>query len=137
MKFLPLVCRVLLGLVFVFSGANMLHPLNPALPSPAGTPMGDWNTIMMVSNWMKVVGFFQLLGGLLVLVGRTAPLGLVILAPIIVNVLCFHILLAGGKDIAIGVFVGVLEVLLVYFYRENFAGIFATNARPVVTARTI
>lgn len=137
MKFLPLVCRVLLGLVFVFSGANMIHPLFPAAAPVTGTAMGDWNSIMTVSNWMKVVGFFQLLGGLLVLVGRTAPLGLVILAPIIVNVLCFHIFLAGGKDIAIGVFVGVLEALLVYFYRENFAGIFATNARPAGTARTM
>ena len=135
MKFLPLVCRVLLGVIFVVIGASMLYPFFPA---PAhGTVQDDWNSIMVVSNWMKVVGFFQLLGGLLVLVGRTAPLGLVILAPIIVNVLCFHIFLAGGKDIAIGVFVGVLEVLLVYFYRENFAGIFARNARPVVKARTI
>lgn len=132
MKILPLLCRVLLGLAFIVSGANILHPLIPAEASAAGTPIGDWTNIMAASHWMKVVGFFQLVGGLLVLIGGTAPLGLVMLAPIILNILCFHVFLDGGQHIAPGVFLGLLEVLLVYFYRGNFAGIFATKAQPVV-----
>ena len=137
MKILPVVCRVLLGLMFVVFGANIMHSFLPVPPQVPGTAAVDWGNIMMASHWMKVVGFFQFLAGVLLLVGGTAPLGLVILAPIIVNVLCFHMFLTGGQGIGAGVFVGVLEVLLVYFYRASFAGIFSTKAKPVIKGQVV
>jgi putative oxidoreductase len=137
MKFVPIVCRILLGLVFVVFGANGLHQFIPGPMPPAGTPVGDWIAIMHASHWLYAVSAFQVIGGLLVLYGGTVPLGLAILCPITVNILNFHIYLTGGQMIGPGLFVTVLELLLIYFYRANFAGILTTKARPVMAGPAV
>jgi putative oxidoreductase len=137
MKFLPLACRILLGLLFVVFGANGLHPfLHMGAPPPAGTGIGDWTNIMLATHWMQVVAFLQLLGGVLVLIGGTLPLGLMLLCPITFNILCYHMFLAGGQKIGMGIFTALLEVLLIYYYRGSFAGILTAKAQPTVTARS-
>jgi hypothetical protein len=131
MKVLAIICRVLLGLIFVIFGANGLHQFIPGpMPGP-GTPVGDFFTVMHNSGWMSAVAAFQVIGGLLVLVPGTVPLGLVVLAPIIVNIFLFHILLAGGHGLGPGLAVLVLELLLIYLYRSAFTGILTTKAHPV------
>ena len=131
MKIVALICRILLGLMFVVFGANGIHPFIPMGPMPpAGSPPAQFMGVMMPSGWMHHVAFFQILGGLLVLIGGTAPLGLVILGPILVNILLFHILLTGGQGIAPGLIATLLEIILIYAYRANFAGIFSYRATP-------
>ncbi len=130
MKILTLICRLLLGLMFVISGANLMHPFMPMQPFPAGSPPAQFFGVMAPSGWMHHVGFFQFIGGLLVLIGGTAPLGLVILGPILANILMFHVLLMGGQGIGMGLFATLLEIILIYAYRSNFAGIFTYKAKP-------
>ncbi len=130
MKYLALVCRILLGLLFVVTGANVLHPFLPAPPLPPGSPTAQFMAVMGPTGWMYHVGFFQVLGGLLVLIGGTAPLGLCILGPILVNILIFHVLFMGGHGIGPGLFATLLEIVLIYAYRANFAGIFTFKAKP-------
>ena len=132
MKYLYLICRILLGLLFVVFGANLLHPFLPMELPPAGSPPAQFMGVMFPSGWMHEIGILQLIGGLLVLIGGTAPLGLVILGPLIVNILTFHILLAGGHGIAPGLFATVLEIILIYGYRSDFAGIFTYRATPTL-----
>ncbi len=130
MKYLYLICRILLGLMFVIFGANILHPFLPMPAPPAGSTIAQFDAVMMSTGWMHHVGFFQFLGGLLVLIGGTTPLGLVILGPILVNILIFHVLLMGGHGIGIGLFATVLEIILICGDRANFAGIFTYKATP-------
>lgn len=132
MKWLYLICRILLGLMFVVFGANILHPFMPMQAPPAGSPPAQFMAVMAPTGWMTVVGLCQLLGGLFVLIGGTAPLGLVILGPVIVNILTFHSLLLGGHGIGPGLFVTLLEIILIYAYRSNFAGIFTYKATPTL-----
>jgi putative oxidoreductase len=132
MKIVALICRILLGLMFVVFGANLLHPFMPMQMPPAGSPAAQFMGVMAPTGWMHVVGFFQLVGGLLVLIGGTTPLGLVFLAPVLVNILTFHTLLMGGHGIGAGLFATLLELVLIYAYRANFAGIFTTKATPTV-----
>ncbi|MDE1163497.1 MAG: DoxX family protein [Acidobacteriaceae bacterium] len=133
MKIVALVCRVLLGLMFVVFGANILHPFLPMGPMPpADSLVGKFHAVMMVSGWMKVVGAGQLIGGLLVLFGGTLPLGLCILCPITVNILCFHLFLTGGHEMAPGLVATVLELVLVFAYRESFTGILSTREQPTL-----
>jgi len=132
MKIVTIICRILLGLMFIVFGANILHPFMPAPPPPPGSPTAQFMAVMAPTGWMHVVGFFQLLGGLLVLIGGTAPLGLVILGPILVNILTFHSLLMGGQGIVPGLVATLLEIILIYAYRANFAGIFTYKATPTV-----
>jgi len=86
-------------------------------------PMVDWMTVMTKTNYMMPVFAFELLGGLLLLVNRYVPLALVILGPILVNILVFHVLLQpAGLPPAI-VFV-ILWFLVSYSVRSAFVGIF-------------
>src|SRR5436309_14150565 len=91
MKIVVLIARILLGVVFVVFGSNaFLHFIVPP-PMPDG-PMKDFNNVMMVTRYILMVGFFQVLGGLLLFINRFVPLGLTILAAILVNILTTHLL---------------------------------------------
>lgn len=130
MKIATAVSRFILGLGFVVFGANILHPFLPQPPMPEGSLPGQFMTVMGPTHWMALVGLFQLFGGAFVLLGRTAPIGLTLLGPVLVNILAFHILLMGGAGIAPGAVFSVLELFLIYFYRSYFTPIFTVGAVP-------
>jgi putative oxidoreductase len=132
MKVVALICRILLGLIFVVFGLNGFFHFIPMGPMPpADSLVGRWTSVMMETGWMHHIAFFQVLGGVLVLIGGTAPLGLVILGPILVNILIFHTVMMGGHGIGVGAFASLLEIILIWAYRANFAGILTTRAKPV------
>src|SRR6185437_5114829 len=132
MKVLVLICRILLGLGFVFFGCAGLF-MHPQLPA-RGTAMGDFVNIMHEVGFSGAVAALQAIGGLLVLFGGTLPFGLCILCPITVNIWLFHLLLhATAPQMLIApVLVTILEIVLLYAYRGSFAGIWTTKARPTV-----
>ena len=130
MKIAILISRVLLGMGFIIFGLNVLHPFITTPPPPAGSLTAQFVAVMVPSHWMRLVGVLQLLGGLLVVIGRTTPLGLVLLGPILVNILAFHIFIQGGQGIAPGLIFSVLEIFLVYAYRSYFRAIVTANALP-------
>jgi putative oxidoreductase len=130
MKIAILISRVFLGLGFVIFGLNILHPFLP-MPAPVeGTLNAQFMAVMWPTHWMMVVGLFQVVGGLLVLLGRTAPLGLLILAPLLVNILCFHVLIQNGEGIAPGIVFTAFEIFLLNAYWSYFRAIFTTHAIP-------
>src|SRR5438270_4552191 len=102
MKYLIVVVRVLLGLVFVFFGSNAFFKFMGPPPEMHGQA-GAFITALMSSGYMYVVAVLQVLGGLCLLFGaRFVPLGLTLIGPIIVNILLFHIFLdPKGMPIAI------------------------------------
>ena len=133
MKIVAIVCRVLLGLGFVIFGLNGFLHFMPTGPAPAPDSLaGKFFASMLGSGWMKVVAAMQLVGGLLVLLGGTAPLGLAVLAPILFNILCFHLLLTGGSGLLPGLVFTLFELVLLYAYRSYFAGLLSTKAQPAV-----
>jgi len=128
MKIVAIICRILLGLMFLTFGLNILHPFLHMPRPPAGSLPAQFMDVMVPTGWMHVVGTLQVLGGLLVLFGGTAPLGLIVLGPVTFNILVFHIYLEGGQGIAPGLVAALLEIVLIYAYRANFAGIFTYKA---------
>lgn len=88
MKIVTIIARILLGLVFVVFGLNgFIHKAGQMPPGPGG----QFLTAMFQSHFVYAVCAFQIAGGLLLLIGRYVPLGLVILGPVIVNILLFHL----------------------------------------------
>jgi putative oxidoreductase len=129
MKIAILVVRLLLGLVFfVFGLNNILHFMKM---SPPPGDAGTFLTLLMAHNFMTFVGLLMVIAGLLLLVGRYVPLALVILGPILVNILLFHLLFAGGSGIIPGAICTVLEIFLIWAYRFSFRGLF--DAAPEVS----
>ena len=132
MKYAVLAIRILLGVGFVIFGLNIVFPFLPQPPMPADALPAKFLAVAGPTHWMMVVGLFQLAGGILVLIGRTAPLGLALLAPVLVNVLLFHALLMDGEGLAPGILFTLFELFLIYAYRAYFAPLFTTKAVPAV-----
>jgi putative oxidoreductase len=125
MKIAVLIARILLGLIFVFFGVNgYLNFLHAPMPTgQAGQYMG----VMFGSFYMYFVSLVQLVGGVLLLSGQFIPLALVLLGPVLVNVLLFHISFqpAGLPPALLST---VLWFIIFFGYRRAFAGIFAQKA---------
>ncbi|MCK6511783.1 DoxX family protein [Myxococcota bacterium] len=93
-----LAVRILTGLIWVVFGLNgFLHfiPM-PPLPSKAGAFMG---ALAATGYMFPLIKGTEILGGLLLLSGRFTPIGLVLLAPVAVNILAFHLFLAPAGTI--------------------------------------
>jgi putative oxidoreductase len=132
MKVVVLIARLLMGLVFAFFGANMLFHFLPNPPLPPG-PVKDFTTVLNVTHYDMVVGFFQLVPGLLLLVNRYVPLALTVLAAQLVNILTTHILVMHGANLAIPIVVVIMWCIVFWSVRSAFAGIL--QARAVETTR--
>lgn len=130
MKISVMICRLLLGLGFVIFGLNIIHPFLPQPPPVEGSLPAQFLAVVGPTHWMSVIGFFQLVGGILVLIGGTLPLGLVMLAPILVNILLFHICLMDGAGLAPGIVFSVFEIFLLFSYRRYFLPILTAKATP-------
>jgi putative oxidoreductase len=123
MKIFTIIARVLLGLIFLFFGSNGLLHFLPMPPLPQGVT-GEFLHSFLASGYVYVISGFQVVAGLLLLIGRFVPLGLTILGAIIVNIWTFHLLMAPEPaGILPAMVVSVLEVFLVWSYRDRFAGI--------------
>jgi putative oxidoreductase len=121
MKIATIIARTLLGLIFVVFGLNIFLHFIPMPPPPEG-PARDFMTALFLSHYLYVVGALQIAGGLLLLSGRWVPLGLTLLVPVIVNVLCFHALMEPA-GLPMAIVVSALAIFLAWKYRKNFAGI--------------
>lgn len=129
MKIFFLICRIVLGLGFLFFGFLGVHPpANMKMP-PMPPDAVEWSRIMIVHGYQFAIAVFQMLGGLLVLIGGTAPLGLCILCPITVNILLYHFCLMGGQGVAPGLLTAMLELVVIAAYRSSFAGILTAKAK--------
>ena len=121
MKIATIIARSLLGLIFVVFGLNMFLHFIPTPPPPEG-PARDFMTVLFVSHYLYVVGPLQVVGGILLLTGRWVPLGLTLLGPVIVNILCFHILMAPA-GLPLAIVVSLLALFLLWRHREHFVGL--------------
>ena len=122
MKIVALIARILLGLMFFVFGLNGFLHFIPMGPMPTGVA-GEFTAALIASHYMYIVAALQVLGGLLLLVGRYVPLGLTILGPVIVNILLFHILMA-PKQIPMAIVVTILWAIVALRNKQYFAGLF-------------
>jgi len=121
MRVATVIARILLGLIFVVFGSNIFLHFIP-MPPPSPGLLGDFSKALFVSHYLHIVAMFQIIGGLLLLIGRFVPLGLVLLAPIIVNIDLVHILM-DPSGLPMAVVISLLLVFLIWRYRDAFKGI--------------
>lgn len=122
MKTTVLVSRLLLGLVFFVFGLNGFLQFIPVKEMPTGLAL-QFITALMQSHYVLVVSATQLVGGVLLLVNRYVPLALALLGPVVVNILCYHIFLS-LQGMPVAAIVAVLWLVLFYYYRQYFSGLF-------------
>ena len=128
MKLIATIARYLLGFVFTLFGLNgFLHFLpNPPLPDGAA---GHFISALSESHYMILVFAIEVIGAVLLLVNRYVPLALTLLAPIIVNIVLFHLfMLPTGLPMAI--ITSILWFVIAYEVRSCFAGLFQHRVPP-------
>jgi uncharacterized membrane protein YphA (DoxX/SURF4 family) len=100
MKLIATIAGGLLGLAFVVFGLN--HFFN-FLPQPEGPPPSQealsFMSALAPTGYLDFIKVLETLGGLLVALPKTRNLGLLVLGPIIVNILAFHIFLQKGATL--------------------------------------
>ena len=126
MKIAAAISRYLLGAMFTLFGLNgFLHFLPQQLPP---SPLAQqFITAAFASHYMTVVFAVQLVAGVLLLAGRFVPLALAMLAPVLVNILDFHITM-NPEGIGPGLVATLLWFVLFFRYRSNFAEVFKPSA---------
>ncbi len=118
-RWIPIVARWFLGLVFAVFGLNgFLHFIPPMAPPPARA-LALAGALMGSGYLMQLVFATELAAGLLFLRGRFVALALALAAPVIVNIVAFHLFLApGGLGLAAAVLAA--EVYLAWTHRAAF-----------------
>ncbi|WP_433975202.1 DoxX family membrane protein [Tunturiibacter lichenicola] len=127
MKIAVVIARILLGLVFLVFGSNNFFHFMPNQPIPGDA--GVLADVLFRHGWFTFHGVLEVVAGVLLLIGRYVPVALVLLGPILVNILMFHLTLAAG--ILPGLICTLLEVFLIYAYWPAFEGIFTSDGRRV------
>lgn len=121
MKIVAHIARVLIALVFLVFGANAFYPFMPAQlpPGLAGQFLGA----ILASHYILAVAAVMVIGALLLLFNVYVPLALVLVAPILVNILLFHLFMNPG-GIVPGLVLSVCWLIVAFRVRPAFAGLF-------------
>jgi putative oxidoreductase len=121
MRTVSAIARYLAGAIFLVFGLNGFLHFIP-LPPPDGVA-GQFMGALYASHYLIVIFAFQVIAGALLLVNRYVPLALAVLAPVIVNILCFHALMA-PSGLPLALVVAMLWALIFVDVRTAFASLF-------------
>ena len=118
MRIVTMIARFLLALIFIVFGLNGFLQFLDMGPMPTGLA-GQFMGALIQSHYFWVVAALQVVGGVLLLVNRYVPLGLVLLGPVIVNILLYHIFL-NPAGMLMAIVVTVLWLIVFYDRRQHF-----------------
>jgi putative oxidoreductase len=122
MKIVAAIARYLPGLIFLVFGSNMFLNFLPQPPPPPGAA-GEFSGLLLTTHYVYAVGAVMVVSAILLLANRFVGLALVLLAPVLVNILLFHILMM-PSTIRLGLFLTLLWLLVAYRVRRAFEGLF-------------
>ena len=117
-KILFVVC-LLTGLMFINSGLNKFFFY---MPIPKDLPENMLNLMRAFMNigWiMPLIGFVEIVGGILFITSRFRALGALIIFPIIIGILLTHIL-DSPSGIPIAIILLAIEIWVIYENREKY-----------------
>src|ERR1700724_812113 len=120
------IARYLAGVIFLVFGLNGL--LNFIPPPPPGGMAGQFIGALYASHYLLVIFAFQVIAAVLLLVNRYVPLAEAMLAPVMVNILFFHALMA-PSGLPLALFVAVLWAVIFVDVRPAFAGLFQSRSK--------
>jgi hypothetical protein len=121
MKTVSAIARYLAGLIFLVFGLNGFLHFIP-FPPPGGVAE-QFMGALFASHYLTLIFGLQVIAAVLLLANRFVPLALGILAPVIVNILAFHVLMAPA-GLPLALFVAALWVLIFVDVRTAFAPLF-------------
>lgn len=130
-KYLPIAARLFLGLIFTVMGLNgFLHFL--PMPPPAGRAGAFFGGLYGTGYLLPLLFGTQVVVGVLLLTKRFVPLALTLIAPVVVNIVAFHLFLeSAGLGTALAVLAA--ELVLAWSHRAAFALLLQPTAAGATT----
>lgn len=126
MRHIPTIAGILLGLAFIAGGAMfLLNLMPPQTEPPEGSLMAAFFAAFAPSGYLHFVKVCEIVGGVLVAIPLTRNLGLLILGPILVNIIAFHVFITKGEGLTNPVVIGLaaLALFLLVIERKAFWGL--------------
>ncbi|QCX37762.1 DoxX family membrane protein [Aureibaculum algae] len=118
-----LVLRILLGLILVIFGANKFYPFMPAPTEMSEGAMNFMGALGKSGYMFPLIGGVEVIVGLLLLLKKWVPFALILLAPVAVNMVLFHLVLEPGST-APALAVLVINAILIYANWDKFKTLF-------------
>lgn len=124
-KYPPIIAGILLGLLFLMAGVMFFLGIGPKEPPPEGTPMAHFMAAMGPTGYFTFIKIFELAGGLLVMIPRLRNFGLLLLGPVIVNIVAFHVFVGDPHELLNPMILVMLALALYLLWagRRGFAAL--------------
>lgn len=113
MKYVVLTTQILLGLIFLIFGLNGFYTF---IPVPEFHP---FMKIMVDSGFIYVIKSIEVIAGILLLSNRFVLLSIVLLTPIIINIVFYHLLL-DHRNWQITLIISLLHGIIIGKYWKHF-----------------
>jgi hypothetical protein len=115
MKIIPQLPTYLIAALYLFSAFMFFFPLME-MPAMTGNQAVFFN-LFVTTGYMAVIKIIEIIGAVLLLVPSKRALGSLILAPIVVNIFLFEILIV--KEMGPGVAMIILQGIILYQERAK------------------
>lgn len=119
--------RIVLGLIYFVFGLNFFLQFLPTPPSSGGVADVFLGGLFQSGYFFPLVKGLEVVLGAFLIIRLFVPLSLVILMPISLNILLFHVFLTPG-NFAMGAVIMVIHVYLAWAYRESYKPLFNQKA---------
>jgi uncharacterized membrane protein YphA (DoxX/SURF4 family) len=127
-RHLPTVARVLLGLAFFVFGLNGFLNFIPPPPEPMPEGAVKLGTAFMESGYLfQLIKGTEVAAGLALLCNRFVPLALVVLAPVVLNIVAFHVWLV-PSGLGLSLVLAALTLYLAWAHRQAYAPLLRARA---------
>jgi len=125
MKITVLVVRILMGLMFAFASIVVLFKLVPQ-PELTGNVKIFMDGMAASVYLMPTVKVIELICAIAFLSGRFVPLATVVIFPINVNILLYHVFL-GPEGLPTAILLMLGNLFLAWYYREKYTAMLAAK----------
>lgn len=127
MRYLPTIAGILLGLLFLMAAITVLFNLLPPdkMPPPPTEEAKLFMRAFAPTGYLTFIKVLELAGAILVMIPKTRNYGLLVLGPIIVNILAYHVFLAKNQGLFDPMIIAIvaLALYLLWVGRKGFAAL--------------
>lgn len=119
MKIAVIIVRVLLAAMYLFASVSYFLNLMPKAPEMTAAQTSFMTGLMASVYLFPLIKITELVGGVLLLIGRTAPLAALVIFPVTLNIFLYHAFL-GPKDLPMVAVMLLFNLFLFYAYRAKY-----------------
>jgi uncharacterized membrane protein YphA (DoxX/SURF4 family) len=123
MKIAVIIMRVLLAAMYLFASVSYFLNVMPKAPEMTAAQTSFMTGIMASVYLFPLIKITELLCGIMLLIGRTAPLASIIIFPVTLNIFLYTAFLAQPKDLPMSAVMLLFNLFLIYAYRAKYLSI--------------